>query len=402
METRTTTTEKPTEANAMPKRHHFDFMLFIAVLLICAFGLVMLFSASYYYAQTKYGSGTYFLKRQLIFFGAGLAMMLALSFFNFKHWQKLALPGYIAVCVVLILTLIPGIGVKINEARRWINIFGFQFQPSELAKFALVIALAALMCSGRVNMQSFIQGVLPSLAVLVPIAVLVVLQPNFSLVIILCLITYIMLYLGGTRLSHRFLIVVVGLIAGILVLYLRSYRSARISAWWNPEADPSGASYQAIQSRIALGNGGLFGQGLNFSRQKLNFLPERENDYIFAIIGEELGFFGCFMLILAYFFVVFRGITIVMRCPDRFARLMGGGIVGVIAVQVLINIGVVTSAIPSTGQTLPFVSYGGTSLMVFMSAIGILLNISRYTEAETQNVRRIKQKANKRPEKEPA
>ena len=228
------------------------------------------------------------------------------------------------------------------------------------------------------------------LAVLVPFSILVVLQPNFSLVIILCLITYIMLYLGGTRLSHRFLIVVVGLIAGIIVLYLRSYRSSRISAWWNPEADPTGASYQAIQSRIALGNGGLFGQGLNYSRQKLLFLPERESDYIFAIIGEEMGFFVCMLLIGAYFFVVYRGITVAMRCPDRFGRLLAGGFSGVIAVQVLLNIGVVTSAIPSTGQTLPFISYGGTSLMVFMSAIGILLNVSRYTEVKEKNVRRKK------------
>ena len=390
METAVRTAEKPAAAKEL-KKHHFDFPLFIAVLLICAFGLVMLFSASYYYAQQKYGDGTYFLKRQLVFFAVGLALMLLLSHLKFKVWQKLALPGYIATIVVLGLTLIPGIGVKINEARRWINIFGFQFQPSEIAKFALVVALSALMCSGRVNMQSFVQGILPCLAALVPIAVLVVLQPNFSLVIILALITYIMLYLGGTRLSHRFLIVVVGLILGVLVLYLKSYRSTRISAWWNPEADPDGASYQAIQSRIALGNGGFFGQGLNFSRQKLNFLPERENDYIFAIIGEELGFFGCFLLIAAYFFVIFRGITVAMRCRDRFGRLLAGGIVGVLAVQTLINIGVVTSAIPSTGQTLPFVSYGGTSLMVFMAAIGILLNISRYTEVDTENAGRTKE-----------
>lgn len=392
---------KPVEKPAKPaeiKKHHFDFPLFIVVLVICAFGLVMLFSASYYYAQVKYGSGTYFLKRQALFFAAGLVLMFALSHFKFSHWRKLALPGYIAVCVFLILTLIPGIGVRINEARRWINIGGFQFQPSEFAKFALVVALAALMCSDRINinMQSFVQGVLPCLALLVPFSILIVLEPNFSLVIILCLITYIMLYLGGTRLSHRFLIVVVGLIAGIIVLYLRSYRSSRISAWWNPEADPTGASYQAIQSRIALGNGGLFGQGLNFSRQKLNFLPERESDYIFAIIGEEMGFFVCLLLLGAYFFVIYRGIVIAMRCPDRFGRLLAGGITGVIAVQVLLNVGVVTSAIPSTGQTLPFISYGGTSLMVFMSAIGILLNVSRYTEVNTKNVRRTKKKAEQR------
>ncbi|MBO4847684.1 MAG: putative lipid II flippase FtsW [Clostridia bacterium] len=374
-----------------PERHHFDFPLFITLLAIGVFGLVMLFSASYYYAQVKYGSGTYFLKRQLIFFAVGLTAMLVLSNVRYKIYRKLALPCYIGVCVVLALTLVPGIGVKINEARRWINIGGFQFQPSEFAKFILVIALAAAMCSKRLVMQSFIQGVIPCLFILGPLAGLIILQPNYSMVIILALVTYVMLYLGGVRMSHRFLLVVVGLIAGILILYLKSYRSNRISAWWNPEADPTGKSYQAIQSRIALGNGGFFGQGLNFSRQKLLFLPERENDYILAIIGEELGFFGCFLLIAAYAFAIYRGITIALRCRDRFGRLLAGGIVGVFAIQIIVNIGVVTSAIPSTGQTLPLVSYGGTSLMVFMAAMGILLNISRYTEVSTQNAARAEQ-----------
>ncbi|MBQ1892549.1 MAG: putative lipid II flippase FtsW [Clostridia bacterium] len=387
----TAVTEKKTEKREV-KRHHFDFPFFIVLMLISAFGLVMLFSASYYYAQTKYGDGTYFLKRQLVFFAVGLAALLVLSFIDYRYYRKLALPGYIGVCVVLILTLIPGIGVKINEARRWINIAGFQFQPSEIAKFALVIALSAAICSKKLVMQSFIQGVIPCLLILAPIAGLIVLQPNFSMVIILAAVTYVMLYLGGVRMSHRFLLVVVGVILGILVLYLKSYRSNRISAWWNPEADPTGSSYQAIQSRIALGNGGLFGQGLNFSRQKLNFLPERENDYILAIIGEELGFVGCLALISGYAFLVWRGITIALRCRDRFGRLLAGGVISVLAIQVLINVGVVTSAIPSTGQTLPFVSYGGTSLMVFLAAMGILLNISRYTEVETENADRAENK----------
>lgn len=383
----TAVTEKKKEKREV-KRHHFDFPFFIVLMLICAFGLVMLFSASYYYAQTKYGDGTYFLKRQAVFFAVGLAALLVLSFVDYKHYRKLALPAYIGVCVVLILTLIPGIGVKLNNARRWINIGGFQFQPSEIAKFALVVALAAAICSKKLVMQSFIQGVIPCLLILAPIAGLIVLQPNFSMVIILAVVTYVMLYLGGVRMSHRFLLVIVGLILGILILYLKSYRSNRISAWWNPEADPTGSSYQAIQSRIALGNGGFFGQGLNFSRQKLNFLPERENDYILAIIGEELGFVGCLALISGYAFLVWRGITIALRCRDRFGRLLAGGVISVLAIQVLINVGVVTSAIPSTGQTLPFVSYGGTSLMVFLAAMGIILNISRYTEVETENADR--------------
>ncbi|MCR5808467.1 MAG: putative lipid II flippase FtsW [Clostridiales bacterium] len=377
------------EARPEPERHHFDFPLFIVLMLICMFGLVMLFSASYYYAQTKFGDGMYFLKRQLIFFAVGFAGLMVLANVKYKVYQKLAIPAYIALLAILAATLV--IGKEYNGAKRWINIAGFQFQPSEFAKFILVLALSSAMCSKKIVMQNFIQGVIPCIAILIPIAGLIILQPNFSMVIILALVTYAMLYLGGTRLSHRFLLVVVGLLAGIIVLYLKSYRSSRISAWWNPEADPSGASFQPMQSRIALGNGGLFGQGLNYSRQKLLFLPERENDYILAIIGEELGFVGCLLLLAAYFFVIYRGITIALRCRDRFGRLFAGGIIAVLAIQVIINVGVVTSAIPSTGQTLPFVSYGGTSLIVFLCAMGILLNISRYTEIDTKNARRTEE-----------
>lgn len=378
---------------AIPARHHFDFALFAVVLAICAFGLVMLFSASYYEGQVNHGSGIYFLKKQLIFFGAGLALMLTLSYVKFDVWKRLSVPGYIIVALILGATLL--FGVRINEATRWINIAGFQFQPSELAKFALVVALASAICSKRLVMQSFIQGVLPCLAILIPFSVLIILQPNFSLVLILCLITYVMLYLGGTRRSHRFLILVVGLAAGLAVLFLKGYRSIRIISWLNPGADPKGAGYQMLQSRTALGDGGFFGQGLSFSRQKFGFLPEQGNDYIFAIIAEELGFVGCFLLMLAYFFAIYRGTVIAMRCHDKFGRLLAGGITAVIAIQVILNISVVTGATPSTGQTLPFVSYGGTSLMTFMAAVGILLNISRYTEVETENA-----KGAKRPENE--
>ena len=382
---------KRASARPEPERHHFDFPLFIVLMLICAFGLVMLFSASYYYANTKYGDGMYFLKRQLVFFGVGLVGLFLLSNIKYKAWRKLALPVYIGVCAVLALTLVPGIGVKINEARRWINIAGFQFQPSELAKITLIIALCSLMCSKRVHMQSLIQGILPCCAVLVPFAGLIILQPNYSMVLILCFITYAMLYLGGSRLSHRFLLVVLGVAAGLIAIKLAGYRMTRIISYLNPDSDPSGANYQATQSRIALGSGGFFGQGLNYSRQKLLFLPERENDYILAIIGEELGFLGCFMLIAAYGFVIWRGISIALRCTDRFGRLLAGGITSMLAIQVILNIGVVTNAIPSTGQTLPFISYGGTSLMMFMGAMGILLNISRYTEVNTENARRKEQ-----------
>ena len=372
------------------KFHHFDFTLFIVVMALCAFGLVMVFSASYYYAQVKQNDGMYFLKRQLIFFGLGFAGLLGLSFIPYKFWQKAAPILYLIGFAGLMWTLL--FGVKINEARRWVNVFGYQFQPSEFSKIMIVIMLAALMCDKRVSMMHFILGIVPCLVVLAIYAVPVLLQPNFSLVIILGLTTYAMIYLGGSKRSHRLLLLIVGAAAITALILIAPYRMRRLTAFIDPEADPDGAGYQILQSQIAFANGGLLGQGLNFSRQKLLFLPERENDYIFAIIAEELGFLGCLAVIAAYCFIIYKGITIAQTCGDKFGKLVAGGITTVIAVQSMLNIGVVIGALPTTGQTLPFISYGGTSLMTFMGAAGILLNISRYTEVKTLNAKRKSKK----------
>lgn len=379
---------KQNEQN-MPAMHRFDFPLFAVLLAICAFGLVMLYSASYYYGITKYNDGAYFVKRQLAFFFAGLGAMIGLSFLKYTFYKKAAPYLYGIVVLLLAYTLLNG--VTINEARRWINIGGFQFQPSELAKFTMVVVLATIMCSKWkwLNMQSFFKGVVPCLVPLIPLSLLIIKQPNLSTILILAFTTYAMLYLGGVKLSHRFILVLLGVGAVIAYIVIKgSYHSDRIYSYFHPNADPTGANYQSLQSRIALGSGGFFGKGFDLSRQKFNFLPERENDYILAIIGEELGFVGCFLLLAAYFFAVIRGTAIALRCRDRFGRLIAGGLTAVLAIQVILNVGVVTSAIPSTGQTLPFVSYGGTSLLVYMGAMGILLNVSRYTEVKQKNVRR--------------
>lgn len=382
-----TAAAKPKTAKRLELRKHgFDFPLFIAVLAVCAFGLVMMYSASYYYGLTKHGDGLYFLKRQALFFGIGMAAMILLSHVKFTFFRNgaVVIIGYIAVVGLIFATLL---FPPINEARRWIPLGFFNLQPTELAKFVLVAALASIM-SRKVDMQNFIVGVVPCLLVMLGLCVPTILQPNLSMVVIFAVTTYMMLYLGGTRRSHRLLLLLAGLGAVGVLIALKGYRLDRITSFINPEADPTGSGYQAMQSRIALGNGGLFGQGLNFSRQKLLFLPERENDYILSIIGEELGFVGVFLLLCAYFFIVYRGITIALRCPNKFGRLLAGGITGVFAMQVIINVGVASGALPSTGQTLPLISYGGTSMIVFLAALGILLNISRYTETETGNGRR--------------
>lgn len=367
-------------------RHGFDFPLFIAVVAICAFGLVMMYSASYYYGITSHGDGLYFLKRQAIFFGIGMVGLFLLSFVKFTFYKN-GVINILAYLGVLGLTFLTLAFPPVNEAKRWIPLGFFNLQPTELGKFVLVISLANIM-SRRVNMQNLIVGIVPCLIVLVVLCIPTILQPNLSMVVLYALTTYVMLYLGGTKRSHRLLLIVLGAVVLAALIMLKGYRSGRITSFINPEADPTGSSYQSIQSRIAFGNGGLFGQGLNFSRQKLNFLPERENDYISAIIGEELGFVGMLGLLAAYFFLVWRGITIAARCPDKFGKLLAGGITSVLAIQVVLNIGVASGALPSTGQTLPFISYGGTSMIVFLSAFGILLNVSRYTEVVSKNAKR--------------
>lgn len=375
------------------KRHGIDFLLFIAVIAVCAFGLVMMYSASYYYGITNHSDGLYFIKRQLLCVGIGGIMMFLASVINFRFYRIgwVNILAYFGIVALIFLCLaFPAT----NEAHRWIPIGSvFNLQPTEIAKFVLVITLANIM-SRRVNMQNLIIGVLPCLLVLGGLCVPTILQPNLSMVIIFAIVTYIMLFLGGTRLSHRLLLVVLGIAAIALLIIIKGYRMDRITTFINPEADPLNKGYQQTQARYALANGGLFGQGLNFSRQKLNFLPERESDYILAIIGEELGFVGLFGLLAAYLFIIFRGINIAVRCPDRFGRLLAGGITAVFAVQIIINVGVASGALPATGQTLPFVSYGGTSMIVFLTAIGMLLNISRYTEVKSENAERAKQPQN--------
>ena len=368
------------------KRHGFDFPLFIAVVAICAFGLVMMYSASYYYGLTKHGDGLYFLKRQLIFFGIGMAAMLLLSNVKFTFYKNAAV-NVLAYAGVVGLTFLTLAFPPVNNARRWIPLGFFNLQPTELAKFVLVMSLANIM-SRKVNMQNLIVGIVPCLIVLVVLCVPTVLQPNLSMVVMFALTTYVMLYLGGTKRSHRLLLIVLGAIGIAVLILIKGYRLDRITTFINPEADPSGSAYQSIQSRIALGNGGFFGQGLNFSRQKLNFLPERENDYILSIIGEELGFFGVLCLLAAYFFLIWRCTTAALRCPDKYGKLLAGGITAVLAIQVIINVGVASGALPTTGQTLPLISYGGTSMIVFLSALGIILNISRYSEVTSKNAKR--------------
>ncbi len=356
-----------------------DFTLFAAVLLLCAFGLIMVFSASYYYAQTNFSDGLYYLRSQSIYLAAGIVALMVLSRIDYHVWEKLRLPFLIITMVLM--TAVVFWGVERNGARRWLNLFDIvSFQPSELAKFALVLYMAAFMARWPERMQDFKRGTVPMLMIIGLICVLVLLQKNMSMMVIVLLTGIVMLYLGGVPMKHLLLLGLCAVPVLFLVAASEDYRMARLKIFMDPWKDELDTGYQLVQSLYAFGSGGLFGRGLNFSKQKLLFLTYAESDFIFAIIGEELGFVGCVAVILGYTFLTYRGTKIAMRCKDRFGSLLAAGITCIVAMQAAVNIGVATSSIPTTGQTLPFISQGGTSLFIFLCATGILLNISKNME----------------------
>ncbi len=373
MEGKTVETRKQTQKSSM------DFTLFAVVMLLCAFGLIMVFSASYYYAQTKFGDGLYYLRSQSMFLLLGLVALMILSRVNYHFWDHLRVP-FLIITMVLMFAVVFW-GVERNGARRWLNIFGLSFQPSELAKFALVLYMSAFMAKWPERMQNFKRGTVPMLMIIGAICVLVLLQKNMSMMVIVMLTGIVMLYLGGVPMKHLLLLALCAIPIMYLVAYLEPYRIARLKIFMDPWKDELDTGYQLVQSLYAFGSGGIFGRGLNFSKQKMLFLTYGESDFIFSIIGEELGLIGCIMVIAAYVFLTYRGCLIAIRCKDRFGSLLAAGITSIIAMQAAVNIGVATSSIPTTGQTLPFISAGGTSLFIFLCATGILLNISKNMEA---------------------
>lgn len=376
--------------NRLEKRRPFytgqlDFPLLFAIALLCAFGLVMLFSASYYYAQntaaTKY-DGFFYLKSQAMYLAVGLVAMYVVSRVDYHFFDKIRVFALVGTLLLMLLVLVPGLGVSRNGAQRWLGIpgTGFTFQPSELAKFALIVYMAGFMSRRPQAMKNLTKGVFPMLFIMGAFGLVLLLQKNMSMMVILLMTGVVMLFLGGAEIKHLLLLAGIALPILVVAVLMEDYRQSRVLMFMNPWESTEEGAYQLRQALIALGAGGVFGQGLNFSRQKLLFLPYGESDFIFAIIGEELGFIGCTLLILAYLFIIYRGIRIAMRCKDRFGSLMAAGITAVIGMQAAINIAVATSSIPPTGRRCRLVSAGGTSLMIFLAAAGILLNISRNIE----------------------
>lgn len=360
-----------------PRRGHVDYVVLATTVALIAFGLLMMFSASFYYGQNRFGDGYYYIKKQILGIVIGGAAMFLLANIDYHVWLRLWRPIYAVGIVILLLVWVPGIGKSSNEAARWILLpGGIQMQPSELSKYALIIAIAALVQKfGPVRMQSFKRGVIPLLLLMGIMGILILLQPNFSMLAILAISCFIMLIMAGANKVQLGLLGGTGVGAGFFLMMARGYRSNRVSGFIDPWNSPN--AHQLRQSLIAFGSGGLWGKGLGASRQKFLFLPYGESDMIFAIIAEELGFVGAAILVLTYAFLYARCYRVAMRCPDTGGALLAGGITTLLAIQTIVNIAVATGLMPTTGQTLPFISAGTTSVVVCMAVIGLVLNVSR-------------------------
>jgi cell division protein FtsW len=367
----------------MKEKKPFDFWLFITVLILLSLGLVMVFSASAPTAQKEYGDIYFYIKKQLKFAFAGVVLMLLAANYDYRKFGRktvLALMG--ASLVLLVAVLIPGIGREINGSWRWIYFGSVPFQPSEMAKMALILYLAYYLSKRKKPLETLFGDLLPYLFVIGLIALLLLRETHLSATIIMISIAVIILFVAGAKIKHFLLLAAPVLAVLVAVISFTDYMTPRINSYLNPWSNPKGEGWQTIQSLYAIGSGGLFGRGLGQSMQKFLYIPEPHNDYIFAILAEELGYIGVAAVLLLFMIFIWRGIKIAVHAPDTYGCLVATGVTALIAVQSLFNIAVVTNTVPPTGVSLPFFSSGGTSLLFFMVEVGILLNISRYSNYE--------------------
>ncbi len=369
-------TKKKREKFSSFLNNPMDFTLLITIILLLGIGLVMLLSASSPSALADTGDSYYYFKRQLIFAILGVVAMFAISKIDYRFYQKFYIHSYVISIILLVAVLL--VGREINGAQRWIYLTEtFSFQPSEMVKFLIIVFYAGILVKNRDDLPKFKNGFLKHFFWVLPIIGLLLLQPHFSASVVILGIVVVMMLVAGCKFRH-FLTAGSILIPIVIVLVvLEPYRLQRVLTFLDPWQDATGDGWQVIQSLYAIGSGGLFGVGLGDSTQKYLYIPEPHNDFIFSIIGEELGFLGCVLIILLFAVFIWRGILIAMKSPDMFGSLMAIGITALIAIQVIINIAVVTSSMPATGMPLPFFSYGGTALFIILCEMGVLLNISR-------------------------
>jgi cell division protein FtsW len=354
-----------------------DRTVLMTTYLLLLIGLIMVFSASGVMAETRYGDSMFFLKRQAAWIVLGLLALHWVSRQDYDMWKSMA-PIVLSLTVgCLVFVLIPTVGAEVNGARRWFRVAGLSFQPGELAKLSVVLYLASFLVRREEEITNFSRGVLAPVIVVGGLAGLVLLEPDMGTAVVMVSVLFGLLFLGGARLTHLVSLVLSVLPVAYLLIMESDYRRRRLMSFLDPWQDPHDAGFQLTQSFVALGNGGLAGVGLGDGRQKLFFLPEAHSDFVLALVGEELGFLGTGLLMVLFAILLVQGFRIAGRAPDAFGRHLASGVTLLLGIQVLINAGVVSGLLPTKGLTLPLVSYGGSSLVMSLIAIGILLSISR-------------------------
>ncbi len=368
----------------------FDMPFFILLLVVLAVGLVCLFSASFAYSYYRNGGDSYYyIKRQLIYAVVGVIIMIGVSFVDYHALRRFAVPIMLGSWGLLgLVMLLP----EIQNVHRWIRLGPISIQPSEIAKFAIILLFAHLISRNPEGIKSLKKGFLPLFGVLAFTAFMILIEPHLSGTILLLMIGLVMLFIGGARLPHLGTIVAIGVVGVLIMVVFLGYEQDRIQVWMDPigvytsdvvyESGQTGrdVAWQTVQSLFAIGSGGLMGEGLGNSRQKHSFLPEPQNDFIFSIVCEELGFIGAVLIILLFAALVWRGFIIGMRAPDKFGSMLAIGLIAQIGMQVVLNLAVITNAFPNTGISLPFFSYGGSSLLMLLAQMGVLLSVSRQTK----------------------
>jgi len=357
----------------------YDYMILIPVIFLIGLGLVVVYSASTNLAAHRLGDSYFFLKKQALFCVIGIALMVLAKNIPYTLYSKLVYPLLLVSSCLLIMLFIPGFGHNAGGASRWLRWHGISFQPSEFAKFSLAVYMAYSMSKKGLKMESFSRGLLPHLIVAGIFMCLIVRQPDLGTAVIIGCWLLIVLFVGGARFLQLFGIVIVSIPIVLWLVYQANYRLERWWAFINPWEDPRGIGYQIIHSFLAFGSGGIFGVGLGNSKQKLFYLPEAHTDFALSIVGEELGLLGVTAIIILFGILIIRGIKVSLDAKDHFSSYLAFGLTCLIGLQVLVNMGVVMGLLPTKGLTLPFISYGGSSLVINLLTIGVLLNISSRT-----------------------
>lgn len=355
-----------------------DFVIFFTVIVLLGIGVVMVYSSSAVSAYVNFSDSFYFLKRQLIWATLGLAAMFLTMSIDYHVWRKLAKPVMLVTLILLVLVLVPGLGKVVNGARRWLGFGSLYLQPSEIAKLSMVLFSAESLTRNQDKITSFLRGLAPQLLTLLLIFGLILKEPDLGTALAIGGTVFVLLFTAGAKLSHLASLGLAGVAGIVVAIIVEPYRLRRLFAFSDPWADPLDSGYHIIQSLYAIGSGGLFGVGLGRSREKFLYLPEPHTDFIFAILGEELGLIGTVTIILLFFLFAWRGLRVAIAAPDIYGSLLAAGLTSMIIVQALMNIAVVTASMPVTGIPLPFLSFGGSALIFTLAGVGILLNISRY------------------------